>query len=105
MPEGCIPRDLLYGGLASGKGLTGRPKLRYRNVVKRNMKAVDINTASWESLAANRSKWRGALTSQLKAGEEKLTQAATERRAHRKLSGSSGRKETEHKCDLCNRKL
>jgi len=41
--------------------------------VKRNMKAVDINTESWESLAANRSKWRGALTNQLKTGEEKLT--------------------------------
>ena len=78
MPEGPIPRNLLYGELASGKRPTGRPQLRYRDVVKRNMKAVDINTESWESLAANWSKWRGALTNQLKAEEEKLTQATRE---------------------------
>ena len=54
MPEGRIPRDLLYGELASGKRPTGRPQLRYRDVVKRDMKAVDINTESWESVAANR---------------------------------------------------
>ena len=102
MPEGRIPRDLLYGELASGK----RPNrdhscMRYRDVVKCDMKAVDIE--SWKSLAANRSMWRGALTNQLKAGEEKLTQSAVERRARRKLNGSPDRPVTEHKCDLCNR--
>ena len=98
MPEGRIPTDLLFGELASGKRSTGRPQLRYRDVVKRDMKTVDIGTESWESLAANRSKWRGALTTHLKSGEEKLSQAATERR-----SDSSDRPETVHTCDLCNR--
>ena len=83
MPEGRIPTDLLYGELASAKRPTGRPQLRYRDVVKRDMKAVDINTESWESLAANRSKWRGTLTNQLKAGE-KPTQASTDRWAGKK---------------------
>ena len=103
MPDGRIPKDLLYGELASGKRSTGRPQLRYRDVVKRDMKTVDINTESWESLAANRSKWRGVLTTHLKSGEEKLSQAATERRARRKQSDSSYRPETVHMCDLCNR--
>ena len=103
MPDGRIPKDLLYGELASGKRSTGRPQLRYRDVVKRDMKTVDISTESWESLAANRSKWRGALTTHLKSGEEKLSQAATERRARRKQSDSSDRPETVHMCDLCNR--
>jgi len=68
------------------------------------MKAVDINLVeSWESLAANRSKWREALTKRLKSGEEKLTQAATERRGLRKQSDSLDRPETEHRCSLCNR--
>ena len=83
---------------AKGKRTTRQPQLQYGDVLKCDMKTVDINTESWESLAANRSKWRGALTNQLKAGEEKLTQAA-----HRNLSGRSDRPETEHKCDLCNR--
>jgi len=50
--------------------------VKYCDVVKCDMKAVDVNTESWESLEANWSKWRGALTNQLKAGEEKLTLAA-----------------------------
>ena len=103
MPDGRIPKDLLYGELASGKRSTGRPQLRYHDVVKRDMKTVDVSTESWESLAANRSKWRGALTTHLKSGEEKLSQAATERRARRKQSDSSDRPETVHTCDLCNR--
>ena len=103
MPDGRIPKDLLYGELASGKRPTGRPQLRYSDAVRRDMKAVDIDTESWEILAANRSKWRETLTKHLKAGEEKLTQAATERRARRKQSASSNRTETEHTCDLCNR--
>ena len=44
------------------------------------MKAVGIDTETWENLAADRSQWRGAVTKHLKTGEDKLTQAATERR-------------------------
>ena len=95
-----IPKDLLYRELVCGKRPTGRPLLRYRDVLKRDMKAVDINTESWESLAANRSKWREALTKLLKSGEEKLTQTATERRGRRKQSDSLDRPETEHRTDL-----
>lgn len=47
------------------------------------MKAVDINTESWESLAAIQSEWKGTMIKHLKSGEEKLTQVATERQAHR----------------------
>ena len=103
MPEGRIPRGFLYGELASGKRTTRQPQLQYSDVVKHDMKAVDINTESWEGLAANWSKWRGALTNQLKAGEEKLTQVVTEKWACRKLSGRSNRPEIEHKCDLSKR--
>ena len=44
MPDGRIPKDLLYGELATGSRRTGRPQLRYSDVVKRDMKAVDIDT-------------------------------------------------------------
>ena len=43
MPDGRIPKDLLYGELAAGSRRTGRPQLRYRDVVKREMKAVGID--------------------------------------------------------------
>ena len=39
------------------------------------MKALDINTESWEDLAADRMMWRSTLTRQLKTGEEKPVKA------------------------------
>ena len=102
MPDGRIPEDLLYGELATGRRRTGRPQLRYRDVVKRDMKAVGIDTETWENLAADRSKYRGAVTKHIKTGEEKLTQAATERRARRKLCVSSIQ-QTAYTCSPCNK--
>ena len=102
MSDGHIPKDLLYGELATESRRTGRPQLRYRDVVKRDMKAVGIDTETWENLAANRSQWRGAVTKHLKTGEEKLTQAATERRVHRKLYVSSVQ-QTAYTCNTCNK--
>ena len=48
MEDGRIPKDILYGELAFGRRTTGRPHLRYKYVCVRDMKAVDIDTMSWE---------------------------------------------------------
>ena len=61
MEDGRIPKDIIYGELALGRRTTGRPHLRYKDVCIRDMKAVDIDTMSWEGLAANRTEWRSAL--------------------------------------------
>lgn len=103
MEDGRIPKDILYGELTSGKRGTGRPQLRYRDVCKRDMKALDINTESWEKLADDRSRWRSTLTSHLKTGEERLKVTAEEKRARRKERCRPDSTETIHKCDLCDR--
>ena len=64
--------------------LPGRPHLRYKDVCIRDMKAVDIDTMSWEGLAADRTEWRSALKQHLETGEEKLMAAAADKRARRK---------------------
>ena len=69
MEDGRITKYILYGELALGRRPTGRPHLRYKDVCVRDMKAVDIDTMSWEGLAADRTKWRSALTQHLKTGE------------------------------------
>ena len=46
MKDGRIPKDFLYGELATGKRLTGRPQLRFKDVCKRDHKALGINTDS-----------------------------------------------------------
>ncbi|CAH1252113.1 OBSCN [Branchiostoma lanceolatum] len=69
MEDGRIPKDLLYGELISGKRRTGRPQLRFKDVCKRDLKALDIDTEHWEDLASDRSRWRCTLFRQLKSGE------------------------------------
>ena len=75
MEDGRIPKDILYGELASGRRSKGCPQLRYKDVCKRDMKATDINTDSWEDLAADRMMWRSTLNQHLKTGENKLVNA------------------------------
>ena len=59
------------------------------DVCLRDMKAVDIDTMSWEGLAADRTKWRSALKQHLKTGEDKLMTAAADKRG-RRMEGSRG---------------
>ena len=48
---GHIPKDILYGELASGERTVGCPQQRLKDVCKYKMKAMDINTESWEDAA------------------------------------------------------
>ena len=102
MEDGRIPKDILYGELALGRRTTGRPHLHYKDVCVRGMKAVDIDTMSWEGLAADRTEWRSALKQHLKTGEEKRLAAAADKRARRKEDSSSIRPETTYRCDVYN---
>ena len=101
--DGRIPKYILYGELALGRRTTGRHHLRYKDVCVRDMKAVDIDTMSWEGIAADRTKWSGALKQHLKTGEDKRMTAAADKRARRKEGSSSIRPETIHKCVTCDK--
>ena len=101
MNDSRVPKDILYGELASGKiTTTGRPQLRYKDVCMRDMKALDIDAASWEGLAADRTRWTNQ---HLKTGEEKLMNAAKDKRICRKERSNSSRPETTLRCNLCGR--
>ena len=78
MEDGRIPMDILYGELASGKRTVGRPQLRFKDVCKPLMKALDVNTESWEDAAADLSRWCSVLRKQLKSGKEKILTTANE---------------------------
>ena len=84
--DGRIPKYILYGELALGRRTIGHPHLRYKDVCVRDMKAVDIDTMSWEGLAADRTKWRSALKQHLKAGKDKLVTDAADKRARTKTA-------------------
>ena len=82
MKDGRIPKDLLYGELATEKRPTGRPKLRFKDVCKRDLQALGINSDSWKVTATDRDAWRHTVkvglsqyeeTQQLKAEEKRLS--------------------------------
>ena len=84
MDDGRIPKDLLYGELEEGGRDKGRPLLRYKDVCKRDLKALDIDLSSWETIAADRDAWRLTLKRQLPKGESKWKNKVAEKRFRRK---------------------
>lgn len=54
MEDDRIPKDLLYGELAKGSRAAGRSDLRYKDVCKRDLKAMNIDLSTWEETAMKR---------------------------------------------------
>ena len=70
MEDGRIPKYLLYGELATGERPTGRPQLRFKDVCKRDLQALGINTEFLEVTATDRDAWRHTVKVGLSQYEE-----------------------------------
>lgn len=105
MDDGRLPKDILYGELATGARSVGRPKLRYKDVCKRDMKSTDIKHDSWEALAANRAGWKTAVEDGIRTSEEKRQEAWNTKREARKqrTTSSSSSSSSQHVCSKCSR--
>ncbi|KAK2179767.1 hypothetical protein NP493_473g00017 [Ridgeia piscesae] len=53
-----LPKQVLYSQLSSGHIKRGRPRLRFKDTIKRNLKLRDIKTDTWTSLSQQRDKLR-----------------------------------------------
>ena len=53
-----LPKQILYSQLSSGHRKRGRPRHRFKDTIKRNLKLRNIKTDSWTSHAHHRDKWR-----------------------------------------------
>ena len=71
MDDGRIPKDILFGELATGTRPTGRPALRYKDVCKRDLKAGGFNPSDLETAASDRSGCRSTTRAVIKVGEER----------------------------------
>jgi hypothetical protein len=85
MEAGRIPKDFLYGELASGARTTGRPKLRFKDICKADMKQCNIALSTWEGLTDDRSAWRQAVRQGTTSAEAAREEDAINKRARRKL--------------------
>ena len=103
MDDGRIPKDLLYGELASGKRPTGRPQLRLKDVCKRDLKALAINPNGWEAAAADRDTWRCQVKHSLAQYERDLTRQAGEKHQRRKQRASAYFPASVFTCARCGR--
>jgi len=54
MENGRLPKQILYSQLCEGSRGIGRPKLRFKDTVKRNLKAKQIPIGSWQPLSKQR---------------------------------------------------
>ena len=50
MGDGRIPKDVLYGELATGHCPAGCPALHFKDVCKRDLKLADIDLGSWDQI-------------------------------------------------------
>ncbi|XP_064423488.1 uncharacterized protein LOC135360406 [Latimeria chalumnae] len=80
LEDGRIPKDMLYGELSEGIRTTGRPKLRYKDTCKRDMKAFGIDPDQWETLAGDRNRWRQRLHQGIKVHDRNWLQRLEEKR-------------------------
>ena len=61
MPSERLPKQILFSQLSDGKRGIGRPRLRYKDTIKRNLKQRNIDTKTWKTLATRRADWRSAV--------------------------------------------
>ena len=58
MDDTRLPKQLFYGEIADGKRPARKPKLRYKDCLKTTLKKCNIDANTWESMAADRDRWR-----------------------------------------------
>ena len=56
-----LPKQVLYSQLSSDQRKRGRPRLRFKDTIKRNLKLRDIKIDSWTSLSQQGDKWRATV--------------------------------------------
>ena len=74
MNDSRVPKAVFYEELAKGKRLHGGQRLRYKDVVKRHLKATHIAVVTWVTLAQDRQRWRQAIHKGNSYIEENISQ-------------------------------
>ena len=82
---------------------TGRPQLCYKDVCKRDLKALKIDLSRCETLASGRSAWRQAVQQGLSQFGEALALQTEAKRQRKKVRGQGDGPVTDYVCSQCGR--
>ena len=80
MDDDRLPKLIFHGELVEGQRPRGRPRLRYKDVLKRDLTAFDIPANNWTLKADNRTEWRSAISRGTSISFNAYTTLCNERR-------------------------
>lgn len=105
MEDTRIPKQLFYGELVLGKRKPSKPKQRYKDALKSNLKKCKIPVENWELLAADRGKWRKLVYKGVNSFENGRIQHESYKRSIRKkeqIAAPCG-ENISISCEICGR--
>ena len=79
MEDSRLPKAVFCGELVRGARNRGRPKLRFKDSLKRHLKACAIEIDSWEEKASDRSQWKAAVRGSVSLVDDRLAEETAER--------------------------
>ena len=89
MKDGRIPKDLLFGELATGTRPLGRPRLRFKDTCKQDLKDCGIEPADLQTASSNRTNWRSISRLGSRQAEERKASQQRKKKEERKQKSSS----------------
>ena len=106
MQDDRLPKQLFYGELVNGKRPPHKPKKRYKDCVKNNLKVLGMDVGNWEKVAENRASWRSSVKEGCNMFEKQRLKHAKLKRAARKGNNINltGELKTWN-CETCGRVL
>ena len=102
MDDSRLPKQLFFGELSVGTRPHHKPRMRFRDQVKTNLKRMKISPESWEQTCADRDKWKQSIFQGVKTFEGENVARAELRRACRKFEAVP---DTPWSCNVCGRVL
>uniref|UniRef100_A0A8D8ZHA6 C2H2-type domain-containing protein n=1 Tax=Cacopsylla melanoneura TaxID=428564 RepID=A0A8D8ZHA6_9HEMI len=97
MPETRISHRIAFSQLASGKRAQVKPKKRWSDVIKEDLKVFNIDPEHWRNAAADRPTWRQSIHTESEKHHLKIIQHSKKKRTERHIEGDK----FDWKCPLC----
>ena len=101
MPEDRLPHQTLYAELSHGKRNRGGQMKRFKDTLKANLKACDINPDELDSLVTDRNAWRHTVSLGLLRFEENRIIVRESARLQRKIRAAEPTGQPAFPCDVC----